>query len=113
MVVQQNNKLLGRRWENPADLTLDERQTVLRLAVALSLAEDKEGLEVLRRRYMPLMERGRYAEAFEVITAQQQDSGADVRRLTQSIASVERLETFMDSYRNEFSTRPDGENSGS
>ncbi|WP_417317910.1 tetratricopeptide repeat protein [Emcibacter sp.] len=106
-VISHSNKLLGNRWQSDQPLTSDERLTVLRLAVALSLAEENNGLGTVRERYMDHMQNGKYADAFEVITAQQQRSGDDVRRLTQSIASVDRLETFMDAYRNEFASNTD------
>ncbi|WP_321391665.1 hypothetical protein [Emcibacter sp.] len=103
-VISHSNLQLGDRWQSNQTLTLEERLTVLRLAVALSLAEDGNGLTRVRERYMDHMRNGKYADAFEVITAQQQKTGDDIRRLTQSIASVDRLETFMDAYRDEFAS---------
>ncbi|MFC7050510.1 tetratricopeptide repeat protein [Emcibacter nanhaiensis] len=103
-VIAHSNSQLGSRWQSEQPLTPEERLTVLRLAVALSLADEDEGLATVRTHYMDHMRNGRYADAFEVITARQQRSGDDIRRLTQSIASVDRLETFMDAYRSEFAS---------
>ena len=103
-VIAHSNQQLGSRWQSEQPLTSDERLTVLRLAVALSLADAGAGLATVREHYMDHMQNGRYSDAFEVITAQQQRTGDDIRRLTQSIASVDRLETFMDAYRSEFAS---------
>lgn len=104
-VVQHGTQRLGQRWSDSAELDAKERQAVLRIAVALALAEDGNGLERLRSQYLNHMENGMFADAFELITAKEQKTGEDIRQLTQTIASVDRLETFMDSYRNEFAER--------
>lgn len=101
-VVNHGYRLLGNRWTDSAELTNIERQSVLRIAVALALDVDLNGLERLRSQYMDHMENGMFADAFELITAKEQTTGEDIRALTQTIASVDRLETFMDSYRSEF-----------
>lgn len=102
-VVNHGFQILGDRWTDSAELSLLERQSVLRIAVAMALDEDQNGLDQLRSQYLNHMENGTFANAFELITAREQRSGDDIRELTQTIASVDRLETFMDSYRNEFS----------
>lgn len=102
-VVNHGFQMLGDRWSDSEELSLLERQSVLRIAVAMALDEDQYGLDQLRSQYLNHMENGTFADAFELITAREQRSGDDIRQLTQTIASVDRLETFMDSYRNEFS----------
>lgn len=102
-VVNHGFQILGDRWTDSAELSLLERQSVLRIAVAMALDENQNGLDQLRSQYLNHMENGTFANAFELITAREQRSGDDIRELTQTIASVDRLETFMDSYRNEFS----------
>lgn len=101
-VVNHGYQTLGDRWADSAELNATERQAVLRMAVALALDENLIGLENLRSQYINHMENGMFANAFEIITAKEQKTGDDIRELTQTIASVDRLETFMDSYRNEF-----------
>lgn len=101
-VVDHGFQMLGDRWTDSAELSLLERQSVLRIAVAMALDEDQNGLDQLRSQYLDHMENGTFANAFELITAREQRNGDDIRQLTQTIASVDRLETFMDSYRNEF-----------
>jgi len=102
-VVANGEALLGRRWEVERPLTNDERRQVLRMAVAHSLDDNVEGLESLRQRYGALMAGGAYASAFNVITAQQDPSEREIKELTESIASVNTLESFMAAYRDEFS----------
>lgn len=104
-VVGHGYERLGQRWSDSEELTDGERQSVLRIAVALALDEDDLGLENLRAQYGVHMEDGLFADAFELITAKEIKTGSDIRELTQTIASVDRLETFMDSYRNEFAVR--------
>lgn len=101
-VVRHGNQQLGQRWSDSTELDANERQAVLRIAVALALDENEGGLERLRSQYLNHMENGIFADAFELITAKEQKTGEDIRQLTQTIASVDRLETFMDSYRSEF-----------
>ena len=104
-VVSLGNQKLGQRWQDSEELNESERQTVLRMAVAMALDNNDNGLENLRNQYIAHMENGLFADAFEIITAKEQKTGADIRQLTQTIASVDRLETFMDSYRDEFALR--------
>jgi len=99
--IRHSENILSRSM-NENELNQQERQTILRLAVALSFKEDKDGIEALRQQYLTPMSNGLYAETFDVITAKQVRSGDDVRQLTRSIASVSKLETFMDSYRAQF-----------
>ena len=101
-VVSHGYQQLGQRWSDSEVLNNSERQKVLRIAVALALDENSDGLESLRTQYMNHMEDGLFADAFELITAKERKTGDDIRELTQTIASVDRLETFMDSYRSEF-----------
>lgn len=101
-VVSHGHQVLGDRWSDSLELNSNERQSVLRMAVALALDENLNGLEEIRGQYMGHMENGMFADAFEIITAKEQKTGEDIRQLTQTIASVDRLETFMTSYRNEF-----------
>ena len=101
-VVSHGYEQLDQRWTDSQELDDGERQLVLRIAVALALDENLNGLEGLRTQYMNHMEGGLFADAFELITAKEQKTGDDIRELTQTIASVDRLETFMESYRSEF-----------
>ena len=100
-----SNKALGNRHQSLESLSEKERQTILRLAVAYSANKDKAGLKNLRTRYLDHMNAGRFGDAFDVITADQMNSSTDVRRLTKSIASVGKYETFFGSYKKEFTSQ--------
>lgn len=102
-VVENSESVMERRWEDDTPLSNDERRQVLRMAVAQSLDDNPAGLQSLRERYGALMDDGAYSAAFEVITARNDPDESQIRELTESIASVNRLEGFMDSYRDEFS----------
>ncbi|MAU42093.1 MAG: hypothetical protein CMF31_10795 [Kordiimonas sp.] len=101
-VVRNAEKLLSSRDNKNRDLSQDERRTLMREAVAMALDENSPGLRQLRQRYWPLMQGGLYAEAFDLITSKPEEGPQNVRILTESIASVDKLEGFMESYKNEF-----------
>ncbi len=100
--ISHSNALLGNRYQSDESLSPKERLAVLRLSVAYVISGDKTGVKTLRNRYKAQMDNGLYGDTFEVITAERQLTDLNVRRLTQSIASVAKLETFMESYKAEF-----------
>ncbi len=100
--VSHSNRMLDNRYRDEADLSAEERLAVLRLSVAYVINDDKAGVKILRDRYKAHMDNGLYGDTFEVITAERQLTDQNVRRLTRSIASVAKLETFMESYKQEF-----------
>lgn len=101
--INHKNRLLGDRYQDDAALSPTERLAVLRLSVAYVINGDAAGVKILRDRYKAHMDNGLYGDTFEVITAERQLTDMNVGRLTRSIASVSKLETFMESYRAEFS----------
>ncbi len=100
--ISHGNRMLGNRYQDDTLLSPQERLAVLRLSVAYVINNDKEGVKALRNKYKTHMDNGLYGDTFEVITAEKQLADIDVRRLTKSIASVAKLESFMESYRAEF-----------
>jgi len=100
--IRHGNDMLGNRHQDEAMLNPEERLAILRLSVAYVINDDKAGVRALRNNYKPYMDNGLYGDTFEVITAEKQLTDQNVRRLTSSIASVSKLETFMESYRAEF-----------
>ncbi len=100
--ISHSNAMLGNRHQSDESLSPKERLAVLRLSVAYVINGDKAGVKALRNRYKAHMDNGLYGDTFEVITAERQLTDLNVRRLTQSIASVAKLETFMESYKAEF-----------
>ena len=101
--ITHKNRLLGNRYQDELALSQEERLAVLRLSVAHVINGDAAGVKILRDRYKAHMDNGLYGDTFEVITAERQLTDINIGRLTRSIASVSMLETFMESYREEFS----------
>lgn len=102
--ISHGNKMLGKRYLDETPLSPKERLAVLRLSAAYIINDDKAGVKTLRDRYKAHMDNGLYGDTFEVITAERQLTDLNVRRLTKSIASVAKLETFMQSYKAEFAS---------
>lgn len=103
-VVSSGQARLRDYEEGNRELDNGERMIILRLALAQYLDGNDGGLDDLRGRYLSPMADGLYADAFGLITNRQEKTGPDARKLTQAIASIERLESFMKSYRNEFAS---------
>jgi tetratricopeptide (TPR) repeat protein len=101
-VVALENKLLGKRWEDAKPLEGDERRQILRVALAMSLGDDRDGLKVMRDHYLKLMAGGAYENAFSTITDRGAHDPAEVQSMTRDIAGVNTLEAFMNTYRKEF-----------
>jgi hypothetical protein len=83
----------------PAGRNLEraEKQTLVDLAVAYSLAGDRKALGDLKRRYGAAMAAGTRAESFALLTS---DFGRpEIARIAEELAGVERIQAFMASYR--------------
>lgn len=104
-VTALGSKLLGKRWEIQKPLTPDERRQVLRMALAMSLSEDRAGIKELRAHYMAAMAGGAYENAFNLITSTQEQNSAQLQAMTRDIAGVDTLEAFMNNYKKEFTTK--------
>ena len=90
---------LGERWQDEANtLTPEERNSILRAALAYSFAEDAISLERIRRAYGPLMAQTPDASSFDVITQKVELRGVAFRELANEIATIDTLESFMDGF---------------
>ena len=74
------------------------------MTIALTFMEDRAGLIEMRRRYGPQMRNGEFAQAFDLLTNDQQLSGRELGAIASQIASVEKLQSFMRDYRSDFSS---------
>lgn len=90
------------------ELLPSERFQVMRLAVALSLAGDRTGLDRIRRRFGAAMAATRDRAPFDILTSATVRTGIEFRDLAAKIASVSTLETFMSNYRDK--TEDEAEN---
>lgn len=94
--------LLGDRWQEDKPLGKEDRQTVMKSAVAYSLAGDQEGLDRLRVRYGAKMSKSDDASSFEIVTQDIDSQGIEFRKLATSIAAIDTLDAFMTSFRKQF-----------
>lgn len=103
-VAAHSAERLDGRWRDEAPLGVNERRQLIRHAIALSLMDDRDGLADLRGKFFVAMRDGQLGNAFDLITADEVQSADKLTRLAESIASVDRLQSFMAAYREEFST---------
>jgi hypothetical protein len=90
--------LLDTRWSDPPPLSPEERQLVLRAAVAYSLANDQTSLDRLHTHFAIKMKDTPDAGAFGVLTQSIDLHGLAFRDAAAKIASVDTLETFMKNF---------------
>lgn len=98
-------QLLGDGWRRNEALDPLERLNLIRLTIALTFMEDRAGLIEMRRRYGSQMRAGDFANAFDLLTNDQELSGRELGAIAGQIASVEKLQSFMRDYRSDFSGR--------
>ena len=66
--AQKAEEALGTAWSDPAPLSDEQRQEVMRSAVAYSLANDEASLERLRQHFAAKMKASRDANTFDTVT---------------------------------------------
>jgi hypothetical protein len=101
---QMAENLLGDRWNDAVPLNADERQNLMRAAIAYSLAGDETSLDRLRTRFEPKMRATADASAFAVVTQNIDLQGTAFRDMAGRIASIDTLEGFMQDFRKRFET---------
>ena len=90
--------ILGERWKDDSPLTDEERNHVMRLAVALVLADDKVAVKTVRTRYQKLMASTPDSDAFEIVTREVDPSTIEFRKVAAAVAQIDTLESFMARY---------------
>ncbi len=98
-------RLLSDGWRRNETLTDRQRLNLIRLTIAMTFDEDRAGLIETRRRYGRQMRQGDFANAFDLLTNDQELSGRELGAIASQIASVEKLQSFMRDYRSDFSGR--------
>lgn len=104
-LVPTIRRLLGDGWRRNEQLTDLQRLNLIRLSISMTFTEDRAGLIEVRRRYGVQMRQGDFANAFELLTNDQELSGRELGAIATQIASVEKLQSFMRDYRNDFTGR--------
>lgn len=81
------------------DLTDEKSRQAIRLAVALSLSRDKEGLEHFDSEFGAAMRRGGYKDIYRVITSEAGAPAGDVRDIAARAAAAAPFQSFLADYR--------------
>jgi len=105
IAAQKAEELVGDRWSDANPLSADERQELMRAAIAYSLAGDEPSLDRLRKHFSAKMNTSPDASAFAVVTQNIDMQGVAFRDLAGRIASVDTLETFMQDFKKRFDGR--------
>ncbi|HWU24830.1 MAG TPA: hypothetical protein VN154_00380, partial [Rhizomicrobium sp.] len=99
---QKAEELVADRWKDTTPLGAEERQELMRAAIAYSLASDEPSLDRLRAHFGAKMNASLDASAFAVVTQNIDLQGVAFRDLAGKIASVDTLEAFMQDFRKRF-----------
>lgn len=101
-LLATNDRLLGNAWSEPDALEDQERLLLVWSAIALELTDDESGSAQLRNRYSDKMRTGRFSTAFEMLTGNEFLSGNEITDIVSEVASIDRLQGFMQEYRDDF-----------
>jgi tetratricopeptide (TPR) repeat protein len=96
---QKSEELLGASFADAAPLSAEERNDVMRAAVAYSLANDQPSLDRIRTNFLPKMKASPDASAFAVVTQRIDAHGLAFRDAAAEIASIDSLKTFLADFR--------------
>ena len=99
---QKAEELAGGAASEATPLANDTRSSVMRAAIAYSLAGDEAGLERLRKGFGAKMQASPDAVAFSVITEKLDTQGSAFRDTAGQIASIDTLEAFMQDFRKRY-----------
>lgn len=97
--AQSYQKVLSKRWENQAPLTVTERNQLMQNAIALVLSDNLAGAEALRRQFQALMAQTSEGDAFDLITTSIDKGSINFRQVAGRIAQIDVLESFLERYR--------------
>ena len=93
--------LLGESWKPDEPLADEVRLQVMRAAVAYSLAGDEDGLSRMRTKFGAAMGRSPDAGAFAVVSDPIAEQGVAFRELASRIASIDTMERFVASLKDD------------
>lgn len=93
---------LANRWQDALPLDDQERQDVLRVAIAFALANDQLSLDRLRGKYRAKMAASPQARTFDVVTQPIQSQGGEFREVAREIASIDTMRQFLQEYRAQY-----------
>ncbi|MFV2093500.1 MAG: hypothetical protein ACC634_10485, partial [Hyphomicrobiales bacterium] len=96
---EQIERMLGAKWQGRDELADADRFNVMRAAISLALADDKLGLQRLRRKFVGKMAESPDAIAFDVVTSPGVSQGVAFRNLANDIAEIDTLSAFLKDFR--------------
>jgi tetratricopeptide (TPR) repeat protein len=91
--------MLGETWRKPEALTEEQRQDVLRTAIAYALAEDSLGLDRLRAKFGTKMSTTPDQKTFDVVTAPSDVRGEEFAKIARAASVADTLKKFLEDYR--------------
>ena len=103
-LVATAERLLGTRWQKQEPLTEEERQQVVREAIALSFLDRRQALQRLRERYRPLLSSGELAGIFDVLTSDDPPPAGEIARIAGELSQSAHFRSFLAAYRAEFTS---------
>ena len=103
--IESSMKLLGDGWRRNEVISSKQRLNLMRTTIAMTFLQDRAGLIEVRRRYGLQMRSGDFANAFELLTNDQELTGQELGTIAEQIANVEKLQSFLSTYRSDFSGR--------
>jgi len=92
---QTAEQALGERYKDNTPLSDSERKTLMRAAVAYSLANDQASLDRIRGEFAPKMRGTPDAAGFAVVTQRIDLQGVAFRDAAAQLASIDTLKAFM------------------
>jgi hypothetical protein len=99
---EQIEQMLGDLWMGSRTLDEDEQTNVLRAAVSYSLADDRLGLDRLRKKFSAKMAQTSVSGAFDVVSLPIERGGNQFKAIAQKIAGIDSMEKFLDEYRQRY-----------
>jgi len=105
-VAQSAQDLLGSA-QTERGLSVEERQLVVRWAIALAFEEQDEALDRLRANWGPLMRDGEFETVFDLFTQQERIASQSPAERARSIANVNAFRSFLANYRADFTEDED------
>ena len=97
-------KIVQRYVSQSGALDETDASLVLRTAIALSLADDQNGVEMLKQNFAKAMAGTRDNEAFAMVASHQNLSSIPVEKLAPELAETDNLRAVLDRYTEHFET---------
>jgi hypothetical protein len=95
-------KVLGDKWQGPAELTDGERADVMRAGVSFVLADDRLSLDRLRQKYSPKMADSIDSRSFALVSGDSRNRQKEFRDIARTVVAEDTLSEFLKVYRQRY-----------